>query len=295
MTEFIPHGSLLEIFQYKLTTSMSTKTPIFPHLFCWEQPEDSEKVDNSRTVGFGLLASPDVTKGLGFVISSINSLSLKECMFSVDRKGLKQHGIEYDRAITVFYFNEGKWKFGVIEYEFDKTTGHKKVKPYNWENEFWTKACQAELSVAQTNVELGDLPPTSVYEGGSPDELLNNLRSGTKSNTLGNVTADQPTIEYPERGAWAALLDNIGPQMDSDVPDPSSDPIFPSDCEGTADILSDACDKRMAEVRPQCIRFSRLKEMELNKCHKLNNQEINHIQSGCEYCSILLPLIDTTV
>lgn len=62
-------------------------------------------------------------------------------IFGLDRFLKDEQGTQLGDGLSVSYYRNGRWRFGIIEYQFEPRI----VKEVNWTNQFWNRALAAEV------------------------------------------------------------------------------------------------------------------------------------------------------
>lgn len=105
---------------------------------------------------FGKSASEDTYKA---IYSFLRKDQPIELVFGLDRWAKPEQGTTRANVFSVTYFNRGKWKFGIIEYDlWPKVV----VDPIRWDCEFWNNALRREFESffkGNFNFDMDPYPP----------------------------------------------------------------------------------------------------------------------------------------
>ena len=119
---------------HKIITDYIDEKGVYPHQCIWLDQNDKICI-----AAMDLL--PDQVY---YHVESVLLLEKpKELIFGLDRSTKEGQGTEFADVLVAIHFKNGKYKVGVINYQFEPT---KIVRDWDWDNEFWNNAVEKELS-----------------------------------------------------------------------------------------------------------------------------------------------------
>lgn len=245
---------------------------VYPHHCCL--------IDKDGSNMMAMMAVPEPELVGVFAIRKINE-GARELVFGLDRFTEAGQGTEFGDLISFYHFHNGEWHVGIIEYQFDKNTGQKTVKPPNFDNEFWNELMHKELDRLKESE-----PDCAIDFNDHMFTTKNSEEMAKKLAELSNISKEFESNECEEdsegNGAWGQLSDAMTGAGKTKVPEEEQIRAL--------DGIFDKVDENMKTHRPDCIPIRRI--VELYKGGKAwSSTEEAHILSGCKFCTPLKNLL----
>ncbi len=121
---------IIDIFTSQCNTCLNEKG-IFPYPLIWEE-------GTKFNIGIMDVPPQEVTK---FAMDALLLKGANRVIWGLDRinKNPEENNIESNSFLTVFYFSEEGWKYGIIEYEYPD------LQAIDWDNEHWNEIMEDEI------------------------------------------------------------------------------------------------------------------------------------------------------
>lgn len=111
---------------------------VYPHVLVYE------KDDGSSTLEFIDLREPITI--LCHCLDRLVEERPKHLVFGMDRFSMPEQGVNTKDFVSVYFWDDGGWRFGILEYENEKIVG------LRWDCDFWKSRMEGEIRMGMTRL-----------------------------------------------------------------------------------------------------------------------------------------------
>lgn len=128
---------VIDKFQH-MVAGLLDNNGVYPHVLVFEKSDGVTNIEfiDQREPGMALAHS----------LNRLIEERPKYLVFGVDRFSLPDQGVNTKDFVSVYFWDDDAWRFGIIEYE------HEKVVGLRWDCEFWKGQMEKEIKMAMARL-----------------------------------------------------------------------------------------------------------------------------------------------
>ena len=132
-----PEATTIERFQH-CVAGLLDEEGVFPHVLVFE------KSDGVTQIEFIDLREP--VNVLCHCLDRLIEERPKHLIFGMDRYSMPDQGVATKDFVAVYFWDDGGWRFGVLEYANEKVVG------LRWDCDFWKQRLEGEIKMGMTRL-----------------------------------------------------------------------------------------------------------------------------------------------